>query len=756
MKKLFLAFTFLALVFGLAACGEDTPPTAPTISGVGAVTLTVGDSFDPLAGVSANDAVDGSLTGEITVSGEVNTAAAGTYTLTYRVENAAGLSREVSRVVTVREATTQPGDGDFILAQGEFDFKFAPVEVKNVFFGAAEKWLLNNGVGGIPVFANSSFTLFSPRIQLPVEQFVPVMGFGTIYGSMSQDDSTVRMDDGRFGQAGSYTYRSAFTFSPTTLNQWTYDDSVSADTITLFLDSLYYFNFNQDFDGFDLLPSMASGLPTAVDGENILGTTVSNTWRVPLRQDLKWTYHPDTDTSSFPAGHENITAEDFIDTFKLAIDNLWFRAVSGGGDFMDNSQRIVGAREYRDGEVDWDAVGLRVVDDYTLEFEFVPLMSDWDVSYWLSSFVMTPINLHLYEAEGDRYGTSQSTVAFNGRYRLDRYEVDRILRYSKNPNFHQPNRTFYTNIVYQIIPDPNLQFEMFLAGELDVGGVPTARFDEFASHPELRFAPGASTFRINVNALQTPELQEEAFPGSGYTPEPIIGYRDFLMAMYFSIDREEVAYNIMRTAEPQQFHFTSAYLVDPQGGVSFRDTDLGPLSSQGLSPSTFGYNEDAARALWLQAINQAVEDGFYSPGDTIEIELVIQAASPAQALLGDWLKDQWERLFVAPELNIDFELTITPAPFPQNYFNYILPGTFDLGTGAIAGGTLDAAGFLAQYRTDNAGGFTLNWGFETNVAEIPVEYTIEGVTYRQIWSFDAIHRALTSGVEVRDGQEVKD
>ena len=76
-------------------------PTIPTISGVDSITVMVGDEFDPLAGVSASDEIDGSLTSSITVSGEVDTATVGTYTLKYRVENAAGLSREVSRKVIV-------------------------------------------------------------------------------------------------------------------------------------------------------------------------------------------------------------------------------------------------------------------------------------------------------------------------------------------------------------------------------------------------------------------------------------------------------------------------------------------------------------------------------------------------------------------------------------------------------------------------------------------------------------------------------
>ena len=65
--------------------------------------LTVGDSFtDP--GATATDNVDGNLTSSIVVTGSVNTATAGIYTLNYNVSDAAGnAATQVSRTVNVNE-----------------------------------------------------------------------------------------------------------------------------------------------------------------------------------------------------------------------------------------------------------------------------------------------------------------------------------------------------------------------------------------------------------------------------------------------------------------------------------------------------------------------------------------------------------------------------------------------------------------------------------------------------------------------------
>ncbi len=77
--------------------------TAPTFKGLTNETLTVGDTFDALAGVSATDKEDGDLTKEIKVSGTVDVNKAGTYTLTYSVTDSKGLTTTEKRQITVEE-----------------------------------------------------------------------------------------------------------------------------------------------------------------------------------------------------------------------------------------------------------------------------------------------------------------------------------------------------------------------------------------------------------------------------------------------------------------------------------------------------------------------------------------------------------------------------------------------------------------------------------------------------------------------------
>ena len=81
----------LKVELSLNSQGEDN--TAPTIS-ANDVTLNVGDTFEPLANVTATDKEDGTitLTKDNIVANDVDTSKAGTYHVTYKVTDKNGAS----------------------------------------------------------------------------------------------------------------------------------------------------------------------------------------------------------------------------------------------------------------------------------------------------------------------------------------------------------------------------------------------------------------------------------------------------------------------------------------------------------------------------------------------------------------------------------------------------------------------------------------------------------------------------------------
>jgi ABC-type oligopeptide transport system substrate-binding subunit len=649
-------------------------------------------------------------------------------------------------------------------ANGEFNFKFASTELRNTFFGAAEKWMLNTGAGGIPLYSNASFVMFSDRLKLFSEVSIPVMGFGLGFSEFTADDSTVTVE-GVKGQAGRFTYRGALGSNPTSFNQWIANDATTSDAFALVLGSLYNFDFNAAKTGFVVIPELAGGDPVPVN-ETVLdtGKTVSKIWRVPIRAGLKWSFHSSVNPTA--KGYDvNITADDFIDTYKLALDRRWFRAISGGSHFWSPSNPVKGAKEYYDAIVagtaaNWANVGIKKVvvgGVEHVEFEFTTDMSKWNVQYWLSSDVMSPVHTQMVAELDTRYATTAETTAFHGPYVIEYYEADKVIRYAKNPNFVFPTKFKFTHYNYQIIREAIVRFQSFLNGDLESGSVTTTQYEQFKNDPRLRRVPGATTFRLGINALKTPEAQEAKFPkaeNGDWVPEPILGYPEMASALYFAIDRRRLAFDVVKTAGIQQFHFTDAYLVEAEEGIPWRNTPQAAAVNAGLSVETNGFNKAAATSFFRAAVAKAIAEGYYRRGDTIELTLVLFANNDGQIVLFQYMKEALEETFTDPANNIRVQLNPLFVPFPNNYYDYGLIGQFDLFIGGISGGTLDASAFLDVYASDNRGGFTFNWGFDTSAPVIDVTYTLGGRTVTEKWSFDAITMALNGPVKVLNGREV--
>ncbi len=113
MKKLIVALAcILCLTLSMTACNTLVADTvAPVINGVkDSTTISLGETFDALAGITASDDVDGDLTSAITVTsmpeltftdGKATPSMKGAYEITYSVKDKAGNETEEYCTLTV-------------------------------------------------------------------------------------------------------------------------------------------------------------------------------------------------------------------------------------------------------------------------------------------------------------------------------------------------------------------------------------------------------------------------------------------------------------------------------------------------------------------------------------------------------------------------------------------------------------------------------------------------------------------------------
>ncbi|MFA5693582.1 MAG: ABC transporter substrate-binding protein, partial [Acholeplasmataceae bacterium] len=713
-------------------------------------------------GVSAVDKDKNAVT--FTVSGSVNTANVGKYELVYKATDSKGISGYATRQVLVLEAE----DID-LLANGTYNFKFADADVRHTFFAAAERYLLENMIGGIPYYVANSYSLLAERVELPVDVFIPSYGWGTRLATLTKDDSQVKDVEGNPGKVGEYTNRTWDTSTFGTLNYWTYDDSVSDTYLSPITGGFYRGTLNEAKNGWEFVPDLADDVPTPVNGTEKQGKVVSKTWQIKLREDLKWAFNDSINTTGFDM---TLTAEDYYWTYREALNRSLFRAISGGGDLV---KEIEGAEDYnklaagiyvgnaqptteQQAQLDaaWDKVGIKKVDDYTLEFTLKQEKSEFDVFY---AVAWPAMHRGLYEKVGTDYGKDEQNIASSGEYVMTYHERDKLTKYVKNDKYPHADETMWTGLDIIIYDDVNVAFQAFLDGKLESAGVPNERIPEFIDDARLLQTPDATTWRLNINGLKTVEAQQAQFPGSLYVPEPILGYAEFRRALYHVIDRKDLQQNWVETSGVGTTYFSDAYYVDPESGIPYRSTEQGQAIFDEFGGDTWAYNLDAAKALMKTAVAKGIAEGYYQAGTAnnyTEIELEVRfmnlTTSEATKLRADFVKESFEKL-VDDEHFVKIVVNIKDTPFPNIYYDYQMLGNFDIAIGGISGSALDASSFLDVFSSDNRGGFTINWGFDSSLPEIKVTWTEDGEEKTEIFSYDAIVSALNGDIDIVNGME---
>lgn len=186
-----------------------------------------------------------------------------------------------------------------------------------------------------------------------------------------------------------------------------------------------------------------------------------------------WDYDEDTLTYTFHLRKDGVwtngdpvTAKDF--------EFAWSQALNPdvASDYAYFLYFIKNAEKYFNGEVTWDEVGVKVVDDYTLE---VTMEQPTPYALFLFSFgTLAPINQRFYEAVGaDLYSTEAQYFCTNGPFALTEWSHNDKIVMQKNDAWHGAADVEVEEIDWKIITDANAALSSFLAGDLDMVGLDT-------------------------------------------------------------------------------------------------------------------------------------------------------------------------------------------------------------------------------------------------------------------------------------------
>ena len=139
---------------------------------------------------------------------------------------------------------------------------------------------------------------------------------------------------------------------------------------------------------------------------------------------------------------EPVTANDWVASMMHVADNndeLGYLMTTSDGVGIKNYDR------YMAGECTFDEVGVKAIDDYTLEYTLEAKFPAFATALGYGCFA--PLNYNFYKsqggtfgAEGDtytpgNYGTSPATIAYCGPYLVTNYTAQNVWTYKANPEF---------------------------------------------------------------------------------------------------------------------------------------------------------------------------------------------------------------------------------------------------------------------------------------------------------------------------------
>lgn len=601
-----------------------------------------------------------------------------------------------------------------------------------------EKDALSNFAGGIPLYSNSAFVMYSDRVQLFSNEYIPQLGFGTAKSSLNGVLDGDQIQD----QYKDYFYdwESA---SPSTFNQYNAQGSVTSDMAVLTNAVFFTTDFTADKKWFEFKPELATALPLNENG----GTEASKVWKFQVRDDAKWATKV---AENEQYNNTPITMEDVEFTFKalLTKEYNYYRSTEIG----DSDFPVINAQKYYNGEVSWDEVGIKVDDaTRTLTITLDTPKTQEDMIYALGDTITSPINKAFFEQVGaEKYASSPETSLSSGVYTLDHHEEGKEIVFSKNNLYFDSVSYKFAGRHYAILKDSEEAFKQFISGNLDSASVPASKYDQFKNDQRIKKIPGSTVFRLGVN-MNTAAGQKEMFPNSKWDIKPIMSQKDFITGLYFATDRATIGSSIVPGKDPALAYFSDAYYADTSAHESYRSSAEGKSVEALYSPDTAGYNLGAAKAYFRSAIDAALAAGDYASGDTINVSLFLMDGAD-QKTLGEFLKAQWQDAFNTCALdggkykNMTLVINFTQATvWSDVYYQAQMVGDFDISFGGISGSTLDPLGFAECFRSDNKSGFTLDWGFDSS--QPTIEYNGE------IYSYDALDSANNGGAFIKDGVE---
>lgn len=444
----------------------------------------------------------------------------------------------------------------------------------------------------------------------------------------------------------------------------------------------------------------------------------------PINAMIECLYRDDENDVPQPAGAETVDISDdkLVYTFHLREDATWSNGdpvvatdyefawqqalnPEVASDYAYMLYFIHNAEPYFNGEVEWSEVGVKVIDDYTLE---VTLDNPLPYATDLFAFpTLAPINQKFYEEVGaDKYATDAEYFCCNGMYELTEWSHNSQIVFQKREDYWNADAVGPDEIVYKIITDSQAGLNSYLSREIDYTDLDSGEVVQQAEAAgfEVGVKPARSSYYLIVN-----------------TEDEFMSNQNLRLALAYSIDKQALVDTVYQNDNQPMTSFTPPAIMGAAGadGPTFQEA---LLAERGEMYPGSGDLEKAQE--YLQAALEEL-------GCTVdELNLSIDCADDSlRRNCATFLQEQWRQNLGIENITVNSMQTKQVSANRQS-------GDYCMSLGGWSPDYNDAINFLDLWVTDggNNDSFWSNEEYDNLIAQATAEADEE---VRQQYLFDA-------------------